>query len=79
MTMRGGYYQLSKEREMTNTFFLALAFAIGMASMTQVTYAATNEPARSSEQMKAKPAQITPHHRHEHHSNLKVHRVYKAA
>jgi hypothetical protein len=59
---------------------LAFAFAIGMASMVQATYAATNEPATmSSEQMKAKPVKKAPHHKHEHHSNLKVHRTHKAA
>jgi hypothetical protein len=65
---------------MKNTFLLAFAFAIGMASMVQATSAATNEPATmSSEQMKTKPAKKAPHHKHEHHSNLKVHRVHKAA
>jgi hypothetical protein len=65
---------------MKNTFLLAFAFAIGMAGMIQTTYAATNEPATvSSDQMKAKPIKKAPHHKHEHHSNLKVHRVHKAA
>jgi hypothetical protein len=65
---------------MKKTILLAFALAIGMASMAQTTYAATNEPATvSSEQMKTKPVKKAVPHKHEHHSNLKVHRVHKAA
>ncbi len=61
---------------MNNTILLAFVVSLGIASMVQTTYAATNEPATmSTDQMKAKPVKKPVHHKHEHHSKLRAHKA----